>query len=209
VPGLASHLNTATSNFTFTTGADVLAALPDLAAKHPSRLAAASGAAVASLKSHVTQKAIYVEKEAYYPVIDTAKACLSDTLISVTLSGVCDIKYGVSVSFTQSMEVTAVLDKDTGEVTLKVHGTPSFDKDTDIPWYDYVLGVLSSAVSSFVVESIEILDAALSADIERITGTAALGQTATSTVTWAGTNPFTITVGELEGAFYLEGNVST
>ncbi|PXF45068.1 hypothetical protein BWQ96_05170 [Gracilariopsis chorda] len=133
-----------------------------------------------------------VEKagESYHPKIEHLSAVVTDTQITVTISGSCDMHLGIHMDFKASSDLKVSLSADGKALQFDSIGTPTFHKDVHIPWYDHLFDIVA-AVSEIILQ---VTVSAISKGISGSVSSKVVGDDivkyAPSIVSWAGKDAF-------------------
>ena len=140
----------------------------------------------------------------YYPVITSLKITLSASKIKTVASGSCDLKMGMSMTFSVTSNCSSSFDGSSGKLTIKKDAHPSTSHDAHIPWYDYLMGPIPDLIMAIVVPIVaDGIASGLDASIN--TSFCEIGPLL---LDWPGMTHFEIAGGELNAGFQMFGNVS-
>lgn len=102
----------------------------------------------------------------FNPVIKSITASISGSNVTLELNGRCDIKLNIYFSFTSKIQLAPKVDPQSGDIRFDVVGSPSFDHDIHVPWYDYVATVGTAVVDVFIPGFIALLVKLLTSSVE-------------------------------------------
>lgn len=145
--------------------------------------------------------------EDYYPKIDSLSATLADDHVAISLAGNCDMHMNINMSFNAQSSVAVSLGS-LGNLSLHTTGQPSFSHDVSIPWYDHLLDIVAVVAEAILDITVAAISSELADGISHVAGTSEIVTQAPGIVGWVGTKGFTATQAGLDGAFYLQGNIS-
>ncbi len=140
----------------------------------------------------------------YYPEITGLQIGVSGSNVTAAASGDCDLKMGMSMTFSVRSKSASAVDPVTGELSLAKDPNPSESHDSHIPWYDYLMGAIPDIIMAIVVPVIaDGIASGLSSQIKGMQFADAGAQN----VHWAGMKQFTIGGGQLNSDFRLWGTL--
>lgn len=145
----------------------------------------------------------------YHPVIDQVNLSIDNNQVVLKLSGHCDMHANIVMRFTSSAQMLPQIDPSTGALKFALTGTPSFDKDVDIPWYDYLIaaasGLLAVGIGTLIYE---IVRSGLSHDISESSGDMTDLSPLLQVVRWYTLSQATLSDCALSNVFLLQANLS-
>ena len=140
----------------------------------------------------------------YYPEITHLQIGVTGSNVTANASGDCDLKMGMSMTFSVSSRSASSVNPANGELSLAKDPNPSESHDSHIPWYDYLMGAIPDIIMAIVVPVIaDGIASGLSAQIKGMQFAYAGAQN----VQCAGMKKFTISGGQLNSAFRLWGTL--
>ncbi len=140
----------------------------------------------------------------YYPEITGLQIGVAGSNVTATASGDCDLKMGMSMTFSVISTSASSVSPSTGELSLAKDPNPGESHDSHIPWYDYLMGAIPDIIMAIVVPVIaDGIASGLSSQIKGMQFASAGAQN----VHWAGMKKFTIAGGQLNSGFRLWGTL--
>lgn len=136
----------------------------------------------------------------YYPSVNAMRMVVNGGNLVSTVSGDCDLKMGMSMTFTITTTSLASYNTTTKTIAFAPDPNPQQTHDSDIPWYDYMMGAIPSLIIALVVPAIASgITTNLTAQLQQIS---VLGN-APQAVQWTGLGSTKVARGGLAGGFYL------
>lgn len=141
----------------------------------------------------------------YYPVVTALNYTVSGSTIVCSVSGSCDLKMGMSMTFSVSSTSQSTLDAATGKISFAKDPKPVQNHESHIPWYDYLIGPIPDIVMAIVVPIVA--DGIASGLNSQLSGSD-IASAGPLQVTWPGMSKFKINTGGLNSGLQLAGTVS-
>ncbi|MER6075950.1 TULIP family P47-like protein [Streptomyces sp. NPDC001817] len=141
----------------------------------------------------------------YTPRVTDLKIAVVGGTLAVSISGDCDLKVGISMTWWSTSQHNVRFDATTQK--LVVDGDPNANSghSASIPWYwefiSPIVGLITEAVVAVIVEG-------LSSDLTSAMGTTGLGALPGRSVHWLDTTGSAVTSARLDGALILGGTLS-
>lgn len=140
----------------------------------------------------------------YYPSISSLGLTLSGGTLDTSLSGRCDLKAGISMTFDASSANPSRFDTHSKLLTFSADPHPTFHKHVDIPWYWAFGGLVVEAIVQLVARLIGNAIADALQDEQGIK----LAKTPPSSIQWSHTTEIDVKEAGLYGLFYMQGIVA-
>ncbi len=90
----------------------------------------------------------------YYPEIRKLSVYIVGGELRTNIQGDCDLKAGISMTFTLNIKNTMSFDPNTQTVLFNSDPSPHGEHDADIPWYFWFLTPIGEAITKIVVAAI-------------------------------------------------------
>ncbi len=189
IPGFAQSFNTSPANF---------------------KLGVVPGVNVEGvvLAHAFNMKSVSASGETYVPKVTAVSAVVKDTEVAIGLSGNCDMKMDISMDFQASSNLGVTFSAADKTLSFNTIGTPVFNKQTHIPWYDHMLDVFGGIAEIILQVCVAAIGDQLGGGIAQRASTKDLGSYAPTIVKWVGSTGFTPTNGGLATGLYLRGTNS-
>ncbi|MFA5385888.1 MAG: TULIP family P47-like protein [Eubacteriales bacterium] len=140
----------------------------------------------------------------YYPEIKKLKMYIEGGELRTDIQGDCDLKAGISMTFTLNIKNTMSFDPNIQTVRFNSDPSPYGEHDADIPWYFWFFTPIGKAITQIVVAAISdsianSLKSDLSINVKGIP---------TQSVHWTGAGQdMKVTRAGLNTCFYMQGMV--
>lgn len=140
----------------------------------------------------------------YHPRINSFDLTLVGGTLDTSLSGDCDLKAGIHMSYNASSSNSSRFDTKNKLVTFASDPHPRFHKDVHIPWY-WIFGGL---VVEAIVQLVACLIGNAIADALQGEQGVKLARTPPASIQWSHTTTIDVKSAGLNGLFYMQGTVA-
>jgi hypothetical protein len=158
------------------------------------------------IKAHRSFGAGSVKKGAitYHPKINSFDLTLVGGALDTSLSGGCDLKAGISMSYSASSSNPSRFDTRTKLLTFAADPHPRFHKNVHIPWYWIFGGLIVEAIVQLVAR---LIGNAIADALQGEQGVK-LAQTSPTSIQWSHVTKIDVKDAGLNGLFYMQGMVA-
>jgi hypothetical protein len=140
----------------------------------------------------------------YYPEITSLSITVSGGSLNTSISGGCDLKMNMSMTFKISCSCPAAFNSANRTLFFLPDPAPQESHDSNIPWYDYLLGPIPDLIISLVVPAIA---SGIAGNLTSQLQNFALINSPPQSVQWAGLGPMEVQSAGLSTSFYLLGDL--
>jgi hypothetical protein len=143
--------------------------------------------------------------ETYTPVVGSLVAHVKDTQISLALAGSCSMGMDINMTFQASSVIGASFSAATRTFTFTTVGTPTFNHQQYIPWYDHLLDVFAAVAEVILQVCVAAIGGELGNSIAKMSGASDISTYAPDVVGWTGGNGFSPDQGGLATCLFMRG----
>lgn len=140
----------------------------------------------------------------YNPVILYMTMEVSGSQIVTKLSGICDLKANITMSFTYSSNSQISVNKSNRTISVINDPNPVFDHSLDIPWYEWLgIGIIGPIALGIAAIVTSVISNAIADSIKSYSNSNVL--ISTESISWSNIDFKTISNGALSDNFYITG----
>ena len=156
------------------------------------------------LSQQVSMSGITVGLITYEPQLQSLAISTDNQGLTITVGGSCDLKAGISMTFSVSARNPLTFDPGSGSIGFAKDPSPVSSHDADIPWYwqwlSPIVGLITDAVVAVIADD-------LAADITGAVSGDNLAATPALAVSWTGSSGFTALSAAIDSGYYVAGRL--